>query len=151
MLHNIDPLTQHEEAFFRTMMHALISIPKALGKDLEEQAGFSTSEYITLMHLSEAPNQMMRMSALASACDLSVSGMTRLVSKLENDGRVRRTQCASDARGYNAELTPTGLARLERAYPTHLASVRRHIMDHFQDADLVALESAFAKTAAAAL
>jgi len=143
------PLNPEEEVFFRELMHSLIAIPKALRRDLEDADGLSGSEYITLMHLSEATDQLMRMSDLASECDLSVSGMTRLVSKLEREGLVRRRQCVDDARGYNAELTPDGLTALQQAYPTHLASVRRHVMDHFQGMDLVTLGEAFSKTARA--
>jgi hypothetical protein len=35
-------------------------------------------------------------------------------------------------------LTHAGLARLEEAWPTHLASVRRPVMDHLEGIDLVA-------------
>jgi hypothetical protein len=38
--------------------------------------------------------------------------------------------------GWNAVLTDAGLARLERAWPTHLASVRRHVFDHLHGIDL---------------
>jgi DNA-binding MarR family transcriptional regulator len=55
--------------------------------------------------------------------------VTRLVDKLETDGLVERTSCPSDARGAFAQLTDAGLEALRRAYPTHLASVRRHVFD----------------------
>ena len=40
-------------------------------------------------------------------------------------------------------LTEKGLARLREAWPTHLASVRRHIFDHLGDLDLTKLAAAF--------
>jgi DNA-binding MarR family transcriptional regulator len=89
-----------------------------------------------LRHLSESDSGRLRMSELALACDMSLSGMTRLAAKLEAAGFLKRTKCDSDARGWNAELTENGLARLEEAWPTHLASVRRHIFDHVGDLDL---------------
>jgi hypothetical protein len=33
----------------------------------------------------------------------------------------------TDGRGWNAVLTDAGLERLRRAWPTHLASMRRHV------------------------
>jgi len=51
--------------------------------------------------------------------------------------------CADDARGSNAVLTDKGLARLQEAWPTHLASVRRHIFDHLEGIDLAKLATAF--------
>ena len=38
-------------------------------------------------------------------------------------------------------------ARLEKAYPAHLASVRKHIMDHLANIDLAAFTDAMARIA----
>jgi DNA-binding MarR family transcriptional regulator len=61
--------------------------------------------------------------------------MTRLVTRLEAQGLIERVRCDDDARGWNAVLTDAGLARLEQAWPTHLASVRRHVFDHLHGMD----------------
>jgi hypothetical protein len=42
----------------------------------------------------------------------------------------------------NAVLADAGLARLRRAWPTHLASVRRQMMDHLNELDLPAVTAA---------
>jgi hypothetical protein len=39
-------------------------------------------------------------------------------------------------------LTDAGLTRLQQAYPTHLVSVRRHIMEHLGDIDLAPIAHA---------
>ena len=41
--------------------------------------------------------------------------MTRLAAKLEAQGDLRRIRCERDARGLNAVLTESGLARLQQA------------------------------------
>jgi DNA-binding MarR family transcriptional regulator len=94
------------------------------------------------MYLSEAPGRNLRMSDLASACALSLSGMSRIVSRLEAQGLVERERVSGDGRGLNAVLTDAGLGRLRRAWPTHLASVRRHMMDHLSELDLPAVTAA---------
>jgi DNA-binding MarR family transcriptional regulator len=76
------------------------------------------------------------MSDLAARLQLSLSGTTRIVARLEVDGLLKRVRCDQDARGANAVLTYSGLKRLQAAWPTHLASVRRHIVDHLDDVDL---------------
>ncbi|MFD7441846.1 MarR family winged helix-turn-helix transcriptional regulator [Streptomyces sp. NPDC059909] len=81
----------------------------------------------------------MRMSELADGCNLTLSGMTRVVSRLEKQGFVQRVQCAEDLRGWNAALTDDGLARLREAWPAHLASVRRHVLDNLAGHDLTQL------------
>lgn len=73
---------------------------------------------------------------------LSLSGMTRVVTRLEKQGWVERTKCDQDKRGWNAVLTDAGLARLERAWPAFLSSVRRHLVDHFTGHDLGRLTDA---------
>jgi DNA-binding MarR family transcriptional regulator len=57
---------------------------------------------------------------------------------------VQRERCPGDGRGYNAELTGAGLKRLRAAWPTHLASVRRHVIDHLNDLDQPTVTAAFA-------
>jgi DNA-binding MarR family transcriptional regulator len=106
------------------------------------EQGMSLSEYTALMQLSEAPGQTLRMSDLASACALSLSGMSRIVGRLEAQGLVERERSSCDGRGLDAVLTDAGLGRLRRAWPTHLASVRRHMMDHLRELDLAVVTTA---------
>jgi DNA-binding MarR family transcriptional regulator len=87
------------------------------------------------------------MGELACACDLSLSGMTRLVTRLEQQGLIERVRCEEDARGYLAVLTNAGLARLRQAWPTHLASMRRHVFDHLDGVDLAELARALVRIA----
>jgi DNA-binding MarR family transcriptional regulator len=138
----LQPLSPDEEAVARALGRAIIVLPRAIDADLMREQRLTLNEYSVLMHLSEAPGRLLRMSELAAACDVSLSGMTRIVGRLEGDGLVERVQCAEDARGSNAVLTDAGFARLERAYPTHLASTRRHITDHLEGLDLARLADA---------
>ncbi|WP_213011439.1 MarR family winged helix-turn-helix transcriptional regulator [Paractinoplanes toevensis] len=138
----ITPLTAEEEAVMRALGRLMLVLPRALTTDLERDQRMSASEYSVLRNLSESRCGSMRMTELALACDMSLSGMTRLAAKLEAQGFLKRTKCDSDARGWNAVLTEQGLARLEEAWPTHLASVRRHIFDHLADLDLPTLAKA---------
>jgi DNA-binding MarR family transcriptional regulator len=144
-----EPLSPEEEAVARAIGRAIIVVPRAIDADLMREQRLTLNEYAALMHLSEAPGHRLRMSELAAECDVSLSGMTRIVGRLEADGLVERVQCAEDARGSNAVLTDVGLARLKAAYPTHLASVRRHVVDHLGEIDLVRLAAALRRFATA--
>jgi DNA-binding MarR family transcriptional regulator len=136
------PLSAGEEAFLRAWSRAALTVPRALDADLLSGQGMSLSEYTALMHLSEAPGRNLRMGDLACACALSLSGMSRIVTRLETQGLVERERASGDRRGLNAILTDAGLARLRRAWPTHLASVRRQMMDHLSELDLPAVTAA---------
>jgi DNA-binding MarR family transcriptional regulator len=144
------PLNREEEAVARAIGRVIMVVPRAIDADLMREQRLTLNEYGTLMHLSEAPGRKLRMSELAAACDVSLSGMTRIVGRLEADGLIERVQCAEDARGSNAVLTDHGLTRLERAYPTHLASVRRNIIDHLAEIDLGSLADALRRFATTA-
>jgi DNA-binding MarR family transcriptional regulator len=140
-------LSGQEEAVMRAFGRILMVLPRAMNADLEVEQRMSLSEYSVLRHLSESPHRRMRMSELAQACDMSLSGLTRLAAKLESLGYVERVKCDEDARGWNAVLTDPGLARLREAWPTHLASVRRHIFDHLGGLDLGDLATVLNKIA----
>ena len=140
-------LSAQEEAVIRALGRMLLVLPRAMNADLESEQRMSLSEYSVLRHLSESPCGRMRMSELAQACDMSLSGMTRLAAKLESLGYLNRVKCDEDARGWNAVLTEKGLARLREAWPTHLASVRRHVFDHLGGLDLAELATALNKIA----
>jgi DNA-binding MarR family transcriptional regulator len=130
------PLSADEEAFLRALGRVIQVLPRVVDADLMRERNLGMSEYMTLMYLSEAPDRRLRMSELAATCSLSVSGMTRIVSRLEHQGFVVRERCEADARGYNAVLTDAGLAHLEAAWPTHLATVRQHVFAHLDGVDL---------------
>jgi DNA-binding MarR family transcriptional regulator len=144
-------LTPSEEAVMRAIGRMMLLLPRQLNADLEREQRMSASEYNVLRHLSEHKTGYMRMSELAQACDMSLSGMTRLAAKLESLGYLSRVKCEDDLRGWNAVLTERGLARLREAWPTHLASVRRHIFDHLGDLDLDKLAAALDDIAGDAL
>jgi DNA-binding MarR family transcriptional regulator len=143
----LQPLSGEEEAVMRALGRVMLVIPRVLDADLAREQRMSLSEYTALRILSETPEHLMRMSELAAACDMSLSGMTRLAAKLESLRFLERVPCESDARGFNAVLTDAGLARLEEAWPSHLISVRRRIFDHLSEVDLGTLAAALDKMA----
>jgi DNA-binding MarR family transcriptional regulator len=141
------PLSCDEEAAWRALARAMIVVPRVLGAALEETHGLTMTEYFVLMNLSEEPDGAMRMTELAARGSLSLSGMTRVVDRMVNDGLVERRRCASDARGWLAVITPSGLGRLQEAYPTHLRTVRENVVDHLEGLDLKALAERMARFA----
>jgi DNA-binding MarR family transcriptional regulator len=141
------PLSGEQEAVMRAFGRVMTVLYRKLDADLERDQRMSLSEYTVLRILSETETRHMRMSELAAACDMSLSGMTRLAAKLESAGFLERRPCPSDARGYNAVLTDAGFARLQEAWPSHLASVRRHLFDHLDGIDLCRLAKALGKIA----
>ena len=144
----IEPLSSAEEVLLRAVMRLIKVLPRYLDTDLIRGAGLSASEYLTLMHLSEAPNRELRMTELSNATGLSASRMTRLVDGLQSRGFVVKNASASDGRGAVARLTPTGMTKLKSAWRVHLNSVRRRFFDHIDDSTVEHVADALAAVAA---
>ncbi|MFF2328612.1 MULTISPECIES: MarR family winged helix-turn-helix transcriptional regulator [unclassified Streptomyces] len=143
------PMDAAEEALVRVLGDVMMALPRAVDADMVRDAGLRLSEYSALQFLSEAPEGRMRMSEIAVPCNLSLSGMTRVVSRLEKQGFVERVRCTEDLRGWNVVLTATGLARLKEAWPANLASVRRHMLDNLAGHDLAQLTTGLRRIARA--
>jgi DNA-binding MarR family transcriptional regulator len=133
--------------------HALIRahsrVVRRLEAELEAEHRLTLPGYEVLAHLSEAPEQRLRMTDLAKHAILTPSGLTRLVDKLGREGLVERQRCGADARVIYAVLTPAGIARLVAAYPTHLRGVRQHYLDWLSPAQRNALSDALGDLAGA--
>lgn len=143
------PLNAEEELAWRALARAVLVIPRVLNGELLMAEGLNLTEYTLLMNLSEQPDQCMRMTDLANVASLTSSGLTRVVDRLARQGLVERCKAPTDGRGNLAVLTPGGLARLEKAYTTHLAGVRQHVMDHLAELDLTTFADALSRIAAA--
>jgi DNA-binding MarR family transcriptional regulator len=129
-------LNDDEELVWRNLMQLVFDLPRDLGDDLQRSCGLSSAEYSVLMHLSEAPDGQLYMSELANRTNLSPSRITRVVDDMAGIGLVERRPGALDARTTFAALTKAGLAKLRRAWPQHLRSVRRRAFDHLTPQDV---------------
>ena len=144
----IPPLNADEEAAWRFLTYVANHLVKVLGEDLTNSASISVSEYVVLVHLSEAPNTQLRIGELAAVAGLSSSRMSRLVDQMENKGYLTKLQLEGDARCMFAELTAAGLDALRAAYPIQLRNVRRRVFDHLSAREVKVLGHALEKVRA---
>jgi DNA-binding MarR family transcriptional regulator len=129
-------LTAAEDRAWRAWLAMAERLRSQIGRDLQADSGLSDADYMVLVHLSEAADQRMRMSDLATCLNWSKSRLSHQLARMQARGLVQRDECPSDARGAFAVLAPGGLAEIERAAPQHVASVRRHFIDVLDDAQL---------------
>jgi DNA-binding MarR family transcriptional regulator len=134
-----ESLTLGELRAWRGLLRAHACLAKRLDAELEQAHGLPMTSYEVLYHLEEASGGRMRMCELAEQAQLSRSGLTRLVDRLERDGLLERCSCDHDARGSYACLTHSGRERLEEARVTHLAVVREHFFSRFSESELSTL------------
>jgi DNA-binding MarR family transcriptional regulator len=134
-----ESLSLGEQRALRGLLRAHACLAKRLDAELEQAHRLPMSSYEVLNRLQEASGGRLRMCDLAEQAQLSRSGLTRLVDRLERDGLLERCSCDHDARGSYACLTEPGRMRLEEARGTHLAVVREHFLMRFSEAELSVL------------
>lgn len=122
-------LEPEEMRAWRALMAVQGRLMARLDEDLVAGHGLPLADYEVLVHLSEEPSGALRMSQLAELTAVSRSGLTRRVDGLVAQGLVCRRPCPHDRRGTMAALTASGAQRLAQAAPTHVAGVRRYLID----------------------
>jgi len=125
---------------WRAFLEAHARVSRRLDEELRAEHGLSLAEYDALLQLARSPGRRLRMNVLADRVILSRSGITRLIDRLEAGGLVERAACASDARGAEAVLSRTGLARLRAASRTHLRGIEEHFLAGLGPDELGVLE-----------
>lgn len=129
-------LSPEERTTWLALTGLLVRLPGALDSQLERDSGLSFFEYMVLAMLAEQENQTLRMSALAELTNGSLSRLSHVVRRLENEGLVRRETCQEDRRATNAILTADGRERVEAAAPGHVQHARELVVDAVAAEDL---------------
>jgi DNA-binding MarR family transcriptional regulator len=112
----------HEDslaAAWRELSLRYTATANALGRELEDNYGLSLHEFEVLARLADDDHEQHRMQELADYTNLTQSALSRLVSRLEQEGLVNRSMCDFDRRGIYACLSEKGRQRYEQALPTY--------------------------------
>ncbi|MEU5864844.1 MULTISPECIES: MarR family winged helix-turn-helix transcriptional regulator [unclassified Nonomuraea] len=129
---------------WRTLAALHAKIEDRLEKALEKEHGLSVSEYTVLDVLARQDGWHMRMQQLARAVVLSQSATTRLVTRLEKRGLLKRYLCEDDRRGIYSEVTPDGRDLLTRAGPTHDTVLKEVLAEAAEQPELAPLAAVIA-------
>lgn len=132
-----DAFSAAEFAAWRGMLRIHASVFRALDHRLLEAHGIGIDAYGALVTLS--PDLALTIGELGERRNLSASGISRSVDRLERRGLVERRPNPDDARSLLVTLTPKGLDRLREAQRTHHATVREMLFAGLADADLARL------------
>jgi DNA-binding MarR family transcriptional regulator len=112
---------------FGNLISAHAVLVRELSAALVERHGLTVNDYGTLLLLYRAGDEGMRRIDLANELNLSPSGITRLLDRLEDQGLVGKGECKSDARVSYAILTEEGLTKLREASPGHIDDIERRL------------------------
>ena len=123
------PLDDARLAAWRALLKAHASAVGRIERDLSRAAAdlVPLSWYDVLIELVEAPEHRLRQRDLARSVVLTRSGLSRLITRLETAGLVRREANPTDRRGDLVVLTEAGRTTQRRMWPAY----RRGIAEHF--------------------
>ncbi|MFJ1761171.1 MarR family winged helix-turn-helix transcriptional regulator [Amycolatopsis sp. NPDC088138] len=132
-------LTPSEKDAWTGLISLALLLPGKLEAPLQQEAGVTLFEYLTLSQMSEAPGRRLRMSELAYLANGSLSRLSNVVKRFEQRGWVERSPDPDDGRYTLAALTDAGYEVVVAAAPTHVRAVRQLVLDPLSAADQQAL------------
>ena len=140
MARNDEPqwLTPEEKEAWTGLAALMLLLPGKLESPLR-QVDLTLFEYLTLSHISEAPDRRIRMSELAFLANGSLSRLSNVVKRFEQRGWVTRSPDPDDGRYTIAALTDIGYRLVVDAAPIHMRAVRELVLDPLTSTDLRAL------------
>lgn len=137
-------LTDAQQGAWRAYLRGSRALETVLDAELQA-AGMSLAEYELLSMLSEAPDNLMRMSKLADLTVQSRSRVTHTATRLQRRGWVERRPAPDDGRGIQLRLTDDGLTAIKAAARVHATGVQEHLIRQMDPALFGALGEAMHK------
>ncbi len=126
---DVNWLSDDELTAWKRLVAVVELLPGVLDSQLRRDAELTNFEYYVLAMLSESPQRMLRMTALAARTNATLPRLSHVVRRLEERGLVERAPCPGDGRATNAHLTDDGLRKVLETAPGHVENVRRHVID----------------------
>jgi MarR family transcriptional regulator, 2-MHQ and catechol-resistance regulon repressor len=112
---------------FGNLLGAHAALTRELNAALVASHGLTINDYGCLLLLSRSGEQGMRRIDLANDLQLSPSGITRLLDRLESQGLVGKGECKEDARVSYAILTDAGRDKIKAAWPDHVEAIQQRV------------------------
>ncbi|RIJ76334.1 MarR family transcriptional regulator [Nakamurella silvestris] len=117
-------------------------VRSTIGSQLLADSGLSNGDYAVLLALSEAPGHRLRSTPLARAIHWERSRLSHHLGRMERRELISREGSATDNRGAEIVLTPSGTTAFRRATVPHLRLVQELFVDALSAEQLAALEDA---------
>lgn len=140
-------LSPTEAETWRALWTVMVWLPARLDHQLQQESTLSSAEYYALSQLSMAPERTARLSELALVANMTLSHLSRVVSRLEKEELLRRLPDPTDGRYTLATLTESGWNKVVDAAPGHVEAVRRYVFDNLTPEQVQNLGEATARIA----
>lgn len=142
-------LDERETRVWRGFLDASRELVASIDRQLVRESQLSGAEYAVLVPLSERADGIVRARDLGMALGWDRSRLSHLLKRMESRGLLERTDCSTDARGLDVQITAAGRKAIEQAAPSHVAFVRCHFFDLLSREEQDAVASVSSKIMAA--
>lgn len=119
-----------EAALWQGLWAFYTRVPGILDAELQAAHGLNHAAFVTLRQLAAAEGSGVRMSDLGEHTCMTLSHLSRVVTRLEGKGWVERVPDPSDGRATLAVLTSSGRNFLHSTLPGYCQRVRELLFDH---------------------
>jgi MarR family 2-MHQ and catechol resistance regulon transcriptional repressor len=124
---------------FGNLLGAHAALTRELNSALVASHGLTINDYSCLLLLSRSGEEGMRRIDLANDLQLSPSGITRLLDRLESQGLVGKGECKEDARVSYAILTEAGRDKIKAAWPDHVEAIQQRVASVLSEEEIQTL------------
>lgn len=122
-------LSPDETETWLNVWSMMVWLPARLEAQLKDDAGLSHPEYHALSQISMAPDHRLRLSELATVTNMTLTHLSRVITRLEKAGWVEREADPEDGRYTLGVLTDAGWKKVREVSPAHVEAVRRYLFD----------------------
>ncbi|WP_235839498.1 MarR family winged helix-turn-helix transcriptional regulator [Corynebacterium urinipleomorphum] len=144
-MENTDSLSDFEADTWARMWACHMQLPCVLDAQLKRDSGVSYFEFQVMLKIGESPTASRRMTDLSEATAMSLSHLSRVVTRLEKKGFVARIPDPNDGRSTFAALTPSGQRALASGMSGYLTELRRIFFDNVDESELETVASVLAR------
>lgn len=135
-------LNEREARAWRALQFMQLRLEGELARQLAADSGFSYSDYVVLVAVTDRPDGRMRLFELAQVLGWEKSRLSHHVGRMADRGLVKKERCDSDRRGAFVVVTDRGRREIEAAAPGHVTAVRRLFVDRLTSEQLDAVGDA---------
>jgi DNA-binding MarR family transcriptional regulator len=122
-------LTDDERQAWLRLVAVTMLLPSRLEAELKRDSGLSHFEYYVLAMISESQGKSLPLTELASRTNASLSRLSHVIGRLEQQGFLTRSTSPHDGRASIATLTDDGWEKVVASAPGHVEEVRRVVFD----------------------
>lgn len=114
---------------WREFIETMQLLNSRLSARLQGVTSLSPGDYAVLLALSEAADNRLRSSELATRIGWERSRLSHHLGRMQRRRLVRREECATDSRGADIVMEPAGAEAFHAATVPHLLAIRELFVD----------------------